>query len=300
MLKQTPSRDLAKGRWRELLPSLGVESKFLTGKHCPCPICGGKDRFRFDDKEGLGTYFCSQCGSGDGFMLVQKITGKSFREIAEHVQQVWKTVKQMPQTQRDEIAQQRAIRNAWEGSWLPSTASPAALYLKNRLGRPWASKSIREYSGGMIALISDADGNPVNVHLTALTRDGRKNEAVSPIKRVMAGKLPEGCAIRIWDAGPVMGIAEGIETAMAAAIMFKMPVWAAINGALLAKWIPPEVARTVYIFGDNDENFTGQSKAFALANRISVQYEREVVVKIPDQIGQDWNDVLKESTNGND
>jgi putative DNA primase/helicase len=276
-----------------LLPSLGVESKFLTGKHCPCPICGGKDRFRFDDKEGLGTYFCSGCGSGDGFMLVQKITGKSFKEIAEHVQEVWKTVKQMPQNQRDEVAQQRAIRNAWEGSWQPLTASPAALYLKSRLGRPWASKSIREYSGGMIALVSDVDGKPVNVHLTALTRDGNKNEAANPIKRVMAGKLPEGCAIRIWDAAPVMGIAEGIETAMAAAIMFKMPVWAAINGALLAKWVPPDEARTIHIFGDNDVNFTGQAKAYALANRISVQFEREVIVRIPDVIGQDWNDVLK-------
>jgi putative DNA primase/helicase len=225
-------------------------------------------------------------------MLVQKISGRSFKEIAEHVQEVWKTVKQMPQGQRDEIAQQRAIRNAWEGSWQPSTASPAALYLKSRLGRPWASKAIRECSGGMIALISDVDGKPVNVHLTALTRDGKKNEAANPIKRVMAGKLPEGCAIRIWDAAPVMGIAEGIETAMAAAIMFKMPVWAAINGALLAKWVPPEEARTIHIFGDNDLNFTGQSKAFALANRISVQFEREVAVRIPDITGQDWNDVL--------
>jgi putative DNA primase/helicase len=230
-------------------------------------------------------------------MLVQKISGRSFKEIAEHVQEVWKTVKQMPQGQRDEIAQQRAIRNAWEGSWQPSTASPVALYLKSRLGRPWASKAIRECSGGMIALISDVDGKPVNVHLTALTRDGKKNEAASPIKRVMAGKLPEGCAIRIWDAAPVMGIAEGIETAMAAAIMFKMPVWAAINGSLLAKWVPPEEAQTIHIFGDNDLNFTGQSKAFALANRISVQFGREVIVRIPDRIGQDWNDVLKDKNN---
>ena len=72
-----------------------------------------------------------------------------------------------------------------------------------------------------------------------------------------------------------------------------MPVWAAINGALLAKWVPPEEARTIHIFGDNDINFTGQAKAFALANRISVQFEREVVVRIPDIIGQDWNDVLR-------
>ena len=297
MLKQAPTKELARGRWANILPTLGITPEFLTGKHCSCPLCGGKDRFRFDNKDGLGTYFCSQCGSGDGFMLAEKFTKRSFKEIATHIQGMWHTVKSMPQDKRDEAAQQRAIRNAWEGSWQPSTASPAALYLKNRLGRPWASKAIREYSGGMIALISDVDGKPVNVHLTALTRDGNKNEAANPIKRVMAGKLPEGCAIRIWDSAPVMGIAEGIETAMAAAIMFKMPVWAAINGSLLAKWVPPEEARTIHIFGDNDLNFTGQSKAFALANRISVQFGREVIVRIPDRIGQDWNDVLKDKNN---
>ena len=36
-------------------PSLGVPAKALTNRHGPCPICGGKDRFRFDDKGGRGT-----------------------------------------------------------------------------------------------------------------------------------------------------------------------------------------------------------------------------------------------------
>lgn len=44
------------GRWRAILPRLGLDQSFLTGRHCPCPICGGKDRFRFDDQEGRGTW----------------------------------------------------------------------------------------------------------------------------------------------------------------------------------------------------------------------------------------------------
>jgi putative DNA primase/helicase len=299
MLKQAPTKELARGRWASILPTLGITPEFLTGKHCSCPLCGGKDRFRFDNKDGLGTYFCSQCGSGDGFMLAEKFTKRSFKEIATHIQGMWHTVKSMPQDKRDEVAQQRAIRNAWEGSWQPSPRSSVGLYHSTRFSRPWASKSIRENAGGMVALIHGVDDSPVNVHLTALTKDGAKNESVGTIKKVMPGKLPEGCAIRIWDAAPVMGIAEGIETAISAAILFKMPVWAAVNGSLLAKWIPPEVAETVHIFGDNDSNFTGQSKAYALANRLYIQFERKVVVHIPDQCGKDWNDILKDTQSGN-
>ena len=33
-------------------------------------MCGGADHFRFDDKEGRGTWFCNQCGAGDGLKLI--------------------------------------------------------------------------------------------------------------------------------------------------------------------------------------------------------------------------------------
>ncbi len=72
-LKQILS--LATGHWPNILKSIGIPDKFLTNKHGPCPLCGGKDRFRFDNKGDRGTYFCGQCGAGDGFQLLQKFTG---------------------------------------------------------------------------------------------------------------------------------------------------------------------------------------------------------------------------------
>lgn len=45
-------RTAAAGRWRAILLSLGVNERALSGKHGPCPLCGGRDRFRFDDKDG--------------------------------------------------------------------------------------------------------------------------------------------------------------------------------------------------------------------------------------------------------
>jgi putative DNA primase/helicase len=54
------------GRWREILPLFGIEIRFLRNKDGPCSLCGGKDRFRFDDRDGSGSYYFNQCGAGTG------------------------------------------------------------------------------------------------------------------------------------------------------------------------------------------------------------------------------------------
>ncbi|MDF7723268.1 primase-helicase zinc-binding domain-containing protein, partial [Enterobacter hormaechei subsp. xiangfangensis] len=38
------------GHWPHILPALGV--KVIKNRHQACPVCGGSDRFRFDDREG--------------------------------------------------------------------------------------------------------------------------------------------------------------------------------------------------------------------------------------------------------
>ena len=66
-------RSKARGHWREILSRLGITVP-PDRKRGPCPICGcGKDRFRFDDKEGRGTWFCNVCRAGDGVQLVQHV-----------------------------------------------------------------------------------------------------------------------------------------------------------------------------------------------------------------------------------
>lgn len=75
-------REAARDRWRtEILPALGITVR-SDKRHGPCPHCGGKDRFRFDDKDGRGSFFCNQCRprSGDGFVLIQKVRACTFPE----------------------------------------------------------------------------------------------------------------------------------------------------------------------------------------------------------------------------
>ena len=72
----------AQGRWRAILTRLNIHVPARPMQHGPCPACGGKDRFRFDDLEGRGTWYCNQCEphAGDGLALIQNVTGCRFPE----------------------------------------------------------------------------------------------------------------------------------------------------------------------------------------------------------------------------
>ena len=66
-----------------------------------------------------------------------------------------------------------------------------------------------------------------------------------------------------------MGVAEGIETALSASLLYQLPVWACCNQGLLRQWQPPEGCTHVTIFGDNDSSFVGQAAAYELAWRLA-------------------------------
>jgi putative DNA primase/helicase len=63
-------RERSRGSWLEICTQLGINASLLKRTHGPCPACGGLDRFRFDDKQGSGSFYCNNCGAGDGFKLV--------------------------------------------------------------------------------------------------------------------------------------------------------------------------------------------------------------------------------------
>lgn len=74
----------AVGRYVDtVFPAAGIMFSKKADQHQPCPMCGGSDRFRCDDKRGEGTWICSQCGAGNGFMLVKQYTNLDVYETNE-------------------------------------------------------------------------------------------------------------------------------------------------------------------------------------------------------------------------
>jgi putative DNA primase/helicase len=77
----TPLWERCNGRWRSILPALGVDPKFLSGKNGPCAICGGRDRWRFDNEHGDGTWICAHRGAGHGIKLAMMFTARDCRRV---------------------------------------------------------------------------------------------------------------------------------------------------------------------------------------------------------------------------
>lgn len=309
-----------KGHWREVLMALGIPTSALTGRQTACPACGGKDRFRFDDKNGSGSWFCNQCQrrSGYGIHLPQQVFGWTYAETCSAIEAVlvdagrnMQHVAQIQPAERSAVADRSASRALAAGKeiWLASSRINEG----NATGRYLASRGLSDIGDAlwlrhgdkvtyldedgvfcgmlpaMLAVVKAPGGNVVALHRTFLTAMGQKADVPSP--RKLLGTLPEGAAVRLAEPGDTLGIAEGIETALSATALTGIPCWAAINANGLAKWSPPDNVKSAVIFGDNDAKFAGQQAAFTLAHRLACR-GLAVRVEIPPSVGDDWNDVL--------
>lgn len=292
-------QERAIGRWQGILSALGVRSEFLHAKQGPCPNCGGKDRFRWDNKEGRGTFYCNNCGAGDGFVLLMKLKGWDFKQTAREIEGVIGSAKVQPAKAIKSDDECRSLmRDRWGECDRIIIGDPVALYLKKR-GLDLADEkmeypkslriSIRQTA--MVALMQDPAGRATMVHQTFLTKDGDKSARIPP-RLMMEGTIAKGSAVRLAVYTDTLAIAEGIETALSAIKLFGIPCWAALNEGLMQQWQWPAGLKRIVVFGDNDFNHVGQAAAYALARKISLSPSPPVVdVRIPETPGEDWNDV---------
>jgi len=106
-----------------------------------------------------------------------------------------------------------------------------------------------------------------------------------------------GGAVRLCPSESVLGIAEGIETALAVRQATGMAVWAALSCTLLERFEPPTGTQHVAIWGDLDRKGVGDDSARKLAERLSEQGIAASLHMPPasllgDGKGIDWLDVL--------
>lgn len=299
--------DRAVGHWRSILQAYGLNDRTLSNKHGPCPVCGGKDRFRFDDKDGKGTFFCNHCGPGDGFDLLMALKGCDFYEAAQFVESViGRDAEPRPAQSdgKDKSPTEKVsdVRKLWREAKRIVPGDPAHTYLTERVGDFEPSRALRfhpETPAGednpkrYLALLSayvDPLGDLAGLQRTYLTPDGHKVDWSMP--RLTMGLLPDGGAVRLHPPGKVLGIAEGVETALSAKAIFSIPVWAALNEGRLQVWQPPEGVKEVWIFADKDVTHVGQFAAHALAKRLH-RDGYAVQVLEPWNMGDDWNDDLR-------
>ncbi len=364
------AQEAACGKWPDILGRLGVDVASMNShRHYPCPGCGGSDRFRFDDKDGKGTFLCSQGGgeplAGDGFKLLEHVYGWAFIEAARNVAEVLgietgkrgerrpaneatakqKEAQRLEQVARDQAKaeQERLSRERSRASmerimqeWVPVAECPPVLeYWRGRgipdryiLGAqnlmahpalpyyfvPKANRkeveSKSQHLGDFpawIGICRSPGGQIVNLHRTWLKTDGSgkisivdhtdPKRGLLPARKLMTPLLDVPYAIGLYPAqSGILGIAEGTESAISAAILNDVPCQSVIDSGKMIHYMPPAGLRNLLIFADPDP--AGVHAAETLRDRLA-QERTELIVEIryPPRLDgnprADWNDVLQ-------
>ncbi len=287
----------AAGKWYGVLTALGIPKHHLTGKHCACPLCGGKDRFRWDNKEDSGSYYCT-CGPGYGIDLLMKYNNWDFKRAAKEVDGVTGNCEAVKQPEKkDPTIRLKLISKKLQ---LITMGDATARYLNSRGIENLVYSNLRNcleleyYNQGellqkmpaMVATVRNHKGEAITLHVTYLF-DNRKT-----IKKVLpATESINGAAIRLTPVQEHIGIAEGIENAISVMVLYKQWCWAALNASCLETFVPPSGVRKVTIYGDNDASFTGQKAAYTLAYKLKAK-RIAVDVIFPEKEGEDFNDIL--------
>lgn len=156
----------------------------------------------------------------------------------------------------------------------------------------------------LVAAIRDHEGKMVTLHRTYLSDSGSKakirggTKSTKKMMPVPAGLDIKGAAIRLSDqVGEVLGISEGVETALSCSRATGIPTWAAISALLMEHVEVPASVKLVVIWADKDRSETGELSAFALQRKLASQGVQSVIalpsMDIPaGEKGLDWNDVL--------
>lgn len=283
-------REKAHGRWPAIIESVLGPEFTNTRKNRSCPVDGGgTDRYRFSDKFGTGSYFCAcSDGSKDGFDLIQCARGCDFAGAAKMVEGV---IGKADERKQPDGRLQRI------GSKLVESKRSAYLFNRGLEVAPGLRfvESFGYYDEGqkvgewpaMLAPLTRA-GRVVGYQATYI-ENGKKAPVDIPRKTI--GSDGNGAGVHLYPPAREMGVGEGVETCIAAKMLFGIPTHSALGTAYLADWQPPEPAEVIHIFADNDVNYAGHAAAYRLANRL---YRRgyEVRLHFPPITGVDWNDAL--------
>jgi len=177
-------------------------------------------------------------------------------------------------------------RDLWSRA-LPAKGSLVERYLRSRcitIAPPRSfrfSPSLDHHATGtkwpaMIASIVDRSGTVVAVQRAYLGLDGRGKAPVTPNKMTL-GAMGNG-AVRFGEPSDIIGLAEGVETALSAKQTYSLPLWAVLGCARFESVAIPSQVRSVIIFADRGD--AGWKAAESAADRFKHE-GRECEIVLP-------------------
>jgi len=137
----------------------------------------------------------------------------------------------------------------------------------------------------MVAGVQAPDRRVIAAQLTFIDpRGDRKAQVAVPRKTI--GALGFG-AVRLGPVGDELGLAEGVEDALAAIQLTGMATWACLGAGRMHRVQIPDAVKVVHIFADDDE--AGRAAAERTAARHKAE-GRRVVIRLAPAGVKDWAD----------
>lgn len=272
-----------KGREQQVLDMYGLS---ITGnKHGDCGICGSKKSLRITVFNDNLSYIC-KCGNGNILHYISESTGQSFKDVALAIDKAIGNTREREKPKTKSTVADRFKRM----SKLKGTN--AEKYLISRGLSVLPTMGARFHESSIYCVASDDNHNPIYIHRTFLDGD-KKADGVNKKLYKVGGDV--SCAIKLFPAGEVLGIAEGIETALSVKQLYKVNCWSTMNTSLMKRFKAPNGVKHLMIYADSDKNGAGHAAAFECANKnmLANNDVERVTVRWP-KVG-DFNDVLNDA-----
>ena len=157
----------------------------------------------------------------------------------------------------------------------------------------------------ILGVLLNTKREAITIHRIYITAEGKKAPVEKPKKLMSYPSDKSVCGSGVYlgftpfprKVPKMIGIAEGIETALAVREATGLPMIAATNAVLMEKLEIPENVKFITVWGDNDETGTGQKAVKNLCVRLKEQ-GKKVLGFIPPRPSfwkgksWDWNNVL--------
>ncbi len=320
-------------KWVSILTRCGVPVEYLQNKHGECPLCGGVDRYRFDDKTPNLAYYCNNCGHGSGLDLLMKFHSYGLHDALSQVHNVLSgkddpinpvgNVELLPVVAVPNETKQKIL----EGLIQFTSRTPTVAGVEY-----WDHRGIQEMQGrrieniqygriayGVYGTIKDDQGNYVKTEAIIGLFSQWGELPVGALQIYLEKKLvhyvPDdktyiskplfkvnnlsGCGI--WLAGRaksrVLHVAEGLENAVSIASMLNTRhVVATGTAPLMRVLIIPDHVEIVHIWRDDDNAGIDASK------RLEERHPTKKVINhspsdYSNNGSQDWNDLIQSPNN---
>jgi putative DNA primase/helicase len=147
----------------------------------------------------------------------------------------------------------------------------------------------------MLGAVTSPEGVLVGLHRTYISKAGMKAHVPCPKKLSLTSGLLAGASIKLHEPSVIngkltLGVAEGIETALACHLASGIPTWSCVSAPGIKSFLWPAGLQSLVVFADHDAHGVGQSAARELAGR-AVAAGLECRVLVPEIVGNDWLDV---------